>query len=416
MKSIYISGNAPLYGEATIQGSKNAALPIMAAALLIPGISVLKNCPHIADVEFMCRILETIGCIVVWDKNEVRIDASAVKTSRLPEEYVTTMRSSVMLMGPMLGRIGEVSLHYPGGCVIGDRPIDIHLKALERLGVCYSDSEQELEAQAVRLNGTDISLEFPSVGATENLIMAATAAEGITCIHGSALEPEIISLCAFLRAAGADIRGEETGCITVVGGRKLHPCCFTVPSDRIVAGTYMCACPAAGGEIYLRNVPRGQLTAMEDVAIRMGCNLRRGQDGMLIRRCGVLFSPGCVETRSYPGFPTDLQSPLLVALSLAEGKSALRETIFNGRFGVVDELNKMGTGILVKGDVACVPGGRRLSGCHVTASELRGGAALVVAGLCADGMTEVANRYFIDRGYEDICRDLSQLGADIDSW
>ena len=147
MKSIYISGNAPLYGEATIQGSKNAALPIMAAALLIPGISVLKNCPHIADVEFMCRILETIGCIVVWDKNEVRIDASAVKTSRLPEEYVTTMRSSVMLMGPMLGRIGEVSLHYPGGCVIGDRPIDIHLKALERLGVCYSDSEQELEAQ-----------------------------------------------------------------------------------------------------------------------------------------------------------------------------------------------------------------------------------------------------------------------------
>ena len=385
MKSIYISGNAPLYGEATIQGSKNAALPIMAAALLIPGISVLKNCPHIADVEFMCRILETIGCIVVWDKNEVRIDASAVKTSRLPEEYVTTMRSSVMLMGPMLG-------------------------------VCYSDSEQELEAQAVRLNGTDISLEFPSVGATENLIMAATAAEGITCIHGSALEPEIISLCAFLRAAGADIRGEETGCITVVGGRKLHPCCFTVPSDRIVAGTYMCACLAAGGEIFLRNVPRGQLTAMEDVAIRMGCNLRRGQDGMLIRRCGVLFSPGCVETRSYPGFPTDLQSPLLVALSLAEGKSALRETIFNGRFGVVDELNKMGTGILVKGDVACVPGGRRLSGCHVTASELRGGAALVVAGLCADGMTEVANRYFIDRGYEDICRDLSQLGADIDSW
>ncbi|MFR6332103.1 MAG: UDP-N-acetylglucosamine 1-carboxyvinyltransferase [Eisenbergiella sp.] len=244
--------------------------------------------------------------------------------------------------------------------------------------------------------------------------MAATAAEGIPAY--SALEPEIISLCAFLRAAGADIRGEETGCITVVGGRKLHPCCFTVPSDRIVAGTYMCACLAAGGEIYLRNVPRGQLTAMEDVAIRMGCNLRRGQDGMLIRRCGVLFSPGCVETRSYPGFPTDLQSPLLVALSLAEGKSALRETIFNGRFGVVDELNKMGTGILVKGDVACVPGGRRLSGCHVTASELRGGAALVVAGLCADGMTEVANRYFIDRGYEDICRDLSQLGADIDSW
>nr|WP_308624750.1 UDP-N-acetylglucosamine 1-carboxyvinyltransferase [uncultured Eisenbergiella sp.] len=416
MKSIYISGNAPLYGEATIQGSKNAALPIMAAALLIPGISVLKNCPHIADVEYMCRILETIGCIVEWDKNEVRIDATAVKTSRLPEEYVTMMRSSVMLMGPMLGRIGEVSLHYPGGCVIGDRPIDIHLKALERLGVRYSDSEQELEAQAFRLTGTDVSLEFPSVGATENLIMAAAAAEGITRIQGSALEPEIVSLCAFLRTAGADIRGEETGCITVAGGRKLHPCCFTIPSDRIVAGTYICACLAAGGEIFLKNSPPGQLTAMEDVAVRMGCRLRRSPEGLFLQRRGVLFSPGFVETRSYPGFPTDLQSPLLVALSLAEGESALRETIFNGRFGVVDELNKMGTDIVVRKDTACIPGSRRLSGHHVTASELRGGAALVVAGLCAEGMTEVENRYFIDRGYEDICRDLSQLGADIDSW
>ena len=416
MKSIYISGNAPLYGEATIQGSKNAALPIMAAALLIPGISVLKNCPHIADVEYMCRILETIGCIVGWDKNEVRIDATAVKTSRLPEEYVTMMRSSVMLMGPMLGRIGEVSLHYPGGCVIGDRPIDIHLKALERLGVRYSDSEQELEAQAFRLTGTDVSLEFPSVGATENLIMAAAAADGITRIQGSALEPEIISLCAFLRTAGAEIRGEETGCIMVTGGRKLHPCCFTIPSDRIVAGTYICACLAAGGEIFLKNTPRGQLTAMEDVAVRMGCILCRSPEGLFVQRRGVLFSPGFVETRSYPGFPTDLQSPLLAALSLAEGESALRETIFNGRFGVVDELNKMGTGIVVRKDTACIPGGRRLSGQHVTASELRGGAALVVAGLCAEGMTEVENRYFIDRGYEDICRDLSQLGADIDSW
>lgn len=416
MKSIYISGNAPLYGEATIQGSKNAALPIMAAALLIPGISVLKNCPHIADVEYMCRILETIGCIVEWDKNEVRIDATAVKTSRLPEEYVTMMRSSVMLMGPMLGRIGEVSLHYPGGCVIGDRPIDIHLKALERLGVRYSDSEQELEAQVFRLTGTDVSLEFPSVGATENLIMAAAAAEGITRIQGSALEPEIVSLCAFLRAAGADIRGEETGCITVAGGRKLHPCCFTIPSDRIVAGTYICACLAAGGEIFLKNSPPGQLTAMEDVAVRMGCRLRRSPEGLFLQRRGILFSPGFVETRSYPGFPTDLQSPLLVALSLAEGESALRETIFNGRFGVVDELNKMGTDIVVRKDTACIPGSRRLSGHHVTASELRGGAALVVAGLCAEGMTEVENRYFIDRGYEDICRDLSQLGADIDSW
>ena len=344
MKSIYISGNAPLYGEVTIQGSKNAALPIMAAALLIPGISVLKNCPRIADVEYMCRLLQSIGCFVERDKNEVRIDASAVSRSRLPEEYVTMMRSSVMLMGPMLGRTGEVSLHYPGGCVIGDRPIDIHLKALRSLGTCYSDSDQELEAWTAGLRGTDILLEFPSVGATENAVMAAVAAEGVTRIRRCAMEPEIGSLCAFLRCAGADIRGEQTGCITVRGGKALHPCCFEIPSDRIVAGTYLCAC-------------------------------------------------------------------------LADGESRLKETIFNDRFVVVAELNRMGTEIDVQDNkLACIPGGRRLTGRQVTASELRGGAALVVAGLCAEGLTAVGNRYFIDRGYEDICRDLRQLGADIDSW
>ena len=324
MKSIYISGNAPLYGEVTIQGSKNAALPIMAAALLIPGISVLKNCPRIADVEYMCRLLQSIGCFVERDKNEVRIDASAVSRSRLPEEYVTMMRSSVMLMGPMLGRTGEVSLHYPGGCVIGDRPIDIHLKALRSLGTCYSDSDQELEAWTAGLRGTDILLEFPSVGATENAVMAAVAAEGVTRIRRCAMEPEIGSLCAFLRCAGADIRGEQTGCITVRGGKALHPCCFEIPSDRIVAGTYLCACLAAGGEIFMKNSPEGQLNAMEDVAIRMGCSLRRGDEGLWVQRRGILFSPGYVETGSYPGFPTDLQSPMLVARALADGESRLK--------------------------------------------------------------------------------------------
>jgi len=417
LKSIYISGNAPLYGEVTIQGSKNAALPIMAAALLIPGISVLKNCPRIADVEYMCRLLQSIGCFVERDKNEVRIDASAVSRSRLPEEYVTMMRSSVMLMGPMLGRTGEVSLHYPGGCVIGDRPIDIHLKALRSLGTCYSDSDQELEAWTAGLRGTDILLEFPSVGATENAVMAAVAAEGVTRIRRCAMEPEIGSLCAFLRCAGADIRGEQTGCITVRGGKALHPCCFEIPSDRIVAGTYLCACLAAGGEIFMKNSPEGQLNAMEDVAIRMGCSLRRGDEGLWVQRRGILFSPGYVETGSYPGFPTDLQSPLLVAMALADGESRLKETIFNDRFVVVAELNRMGTEIDVQDNkLACIPGGRRLTGRQVTASELRGGAALVVAGLCAEGLTAVGNRYFIDRGYEDICRDLRQLGADIDSW
>ena len=255
------------------------------------------------------------------------------------------------------------------------------------------------------------------MGATENAVMAAVAAEGVTRIRRCAMEPEIGSLCAFLRCAGADIRGEQTGCITVRGGKALHPCCFEIPSDRIVAGTYLCACLATGGEIFMKNSPEGQLNAMEDVAIRMGCSLRRGDEGLWVQRRGILFSPGYVETGSYPGFPTDLQSPLLVAMALADGESRLKETIFNDRFVVVAELNRMGTEIDVQDNkLACIPGGRRLTGRQVTASELRGGAALVVAGLCAEGLTAVGNRYFIDRGYEDICRDLRQLGADIDSW
>lgn len=412
MESVYIGGKTPLYGEVTIQGSKNAALPIMAAALLIPGISVLKNCPRIADVEYMCRILTHIGCRVCWRGNNLEIDASCLDTGHLPEEYVTRMRSSVMLMGPLLGRLGEVELSHPGGCVIGDRPIDIHLKALRCLGACCEDDGIVLRARALGMCAATIALDFPSVGATENVIMAAVAAEGTTCLKNAAAEPEIKWLCAFLRSAGAGIRKEGDEALLIEGGRPLHSCCFEIPADRIVTGTYLCACLAAGGKVFLAGQPKGENDALQEIALRMGARLRETDKGLIVERTGKLLSPGLVETGSYPGFPTDLQSPLLAALSVARGESVLRETIFNGRFRVVEELNRMGAEIRVRGNAAYVPGGRSLKGTGVSAQELRGGAALVAAGLCAEGETLVANRHYIDRGYEDICRDMRSLGAE----
>ena len=411
MKSVYIRGNASLYGEVTIQGSKNAALPIMAAALLVPGVCVLKNCPRIADVEYMCRILESIGCRIERKGSEIRIDAAMLTDSRLPEEYVTRMRSSVMLMGPLLGRLGEVSLNHPGGCVIGDRPIDLHVKALTRMGVACRDDGRELSAVSCGLRGTPVRLDYPSVGATENVIMAAVCADGVTCLENCAQEPEIYWLCSFLKACGAQIHQTEPGRLLIRGRGRLHPCTYTIPADRIVAGTYLCACLAAGGEVLLKGAPEKENEALEKTAERMGAVLRRSGDGLWARRLESIRSPGFVETGSYPAFPTDLQSPLLAAMAQADGESRLKETVFNGRFGVVKELNRMGAGIRVEGDTAYIPGGKTLKGAHVRAAELRGGAALIVAGLCAQGETLVENRSYVDRGYEDICRDLRLLGA-----
>ena len=411
MKSVYIRGNASLYGEVTIQGSKNAALPIMAAALLVPGECVLRNCPRIADVDHMCRILRSIGCRVDRKDRQIRIDASVLKDSRLPEESVTRMRSSIMLMGPLLGRIGEVSLSHPGGCVIGDRPIDLHVKALSRMGAACRDDGDRLSAVSAGLKGTLVRLAYPSVGATENVIMAAVLADGATWLENCAREPEIGWLCDFLIHCGASIERTGPGRLLIRGKKQLHPCAYSVPADRIVAGTYLCACLAAGGEIFLKGAPAGENDALEKIAEQMGAQVRKTRTGLWARRAGPLRSPGSVATGSFPAFPTDLQSPLLAAMAQAEGESRLQETVFNGRFGVVEELNRMGAGIDVRENTALIPGGRRLTGRRVRAAELRGGAALVIAGLCARGDTLVENRFYVDRGYEDICRDLRMLGA-----
>lgn len=414
-RAIEVEGAVPLHGEVRIQGSKNAALPILAASILIPGITRLENCPHIADVECMRCILEEIGCESSWHQNTLEIRAFHLTGKRLPAEYVTRMRSSVMLMGPLLGRVGEVSMGYPGGCVIGDRPIDIHLQALQAMGAVYEEEKEGWRAVCTRLKGAVIRLPFPSVGATENLIMAAVAAEGETEIRNAAREPEILALCQFLKAAGADITGAGSRVLRIRGAKRLQETSFRIRADRIVAGTYLFACMAAGGEVFLKEAPAMDLQAVIAAAREMGADVEEDKEGLRVSAPSAVYSPGRIRTAVYPGFPTDLQSPLMAVLCRAAGVSWIEERIFNGRFRIVEALNRMGAGIHVEKGQAWIPGGRRLQGRPVEAEELRGGAALVIAGLEAEGRTQIGNRHFIERGYEDICRDLRALGARIGS-
>lgn len=414
MDSISIYGGYPLKGECAIQGSKNAVLPMLAATVMVPGTSVLHNCPRIADVGYMVKLLESIGCLVRWEADVISVDAGAVAGNELPREYVARMRSSVILMGAILGRLGEVRLGYPGGCVIGRRPIDMHLQALSNMGVELLEEGESLTARVKRLTGARIVLPFPSVGATENVLLAAATAEGVTVIENAAREPEIAALCDFLVQAGASLRREEAGGrIWIEGVESLKPCVCRVPPDRIVAGTYLFGCLAAGGEVFLRGAPDGQLQAPIELAARMGGIIRRDAEGLLVKAPERCQSPAYVRTEVYPGFPTDLQSPLMSALCLAQGECVMEEAIFENRFKMVEELTKMGADIQVSGGKARVRGGRMLHGELVKALELRGGAALVVAGLAAEGETVVENRHFIDRGYEDIAEDFRCLGGRI---
>lgn len=413
MDSIYIYGGNFLRGETKIQGSKNAALPIMAASLLIKGTCVIKNCPRIADVYLMQNLLQELGCSVTWYRNTVTIDATNVIDNAMSGESVRRMRSSVMLLGAMLGRIGEVFMAYPGGCVIGKRPIDLHLTALKKMGVEVTEQEHFFTAKVRKLKAMDYTLPFPSVGATENILLAAVLAEGTTTVRNAAKEPEIEALCGFLKAAGADIEGEGTSTLSIKGVGELREAKYTVPSDRIVAGTYLIAALSSGGSIFLEKAPAEHLGALIKVAGQMGGNITVNEDGVGIDVIRRLKAIPCLRTEVYDGFPTDLQSPMMAAMAVAQGESVLEETIFENRFRIVDELRKMGADIRIEKNKAYVTGKERLVGASVEAEELRGGAALVIAGLGASGKTIIKNRHFIERGYEDICRDFRNLGADI---
>ncbi len=411
MDSIRIQGRIALQGKVRIQGSKNASLPILAAALLIGESSVIRNCPRISDVHSMVSLLKSLGCSVHWQEKGLVIDSSQVRKGEMPEDAVTGMRSSLCLLGALIGRCGEVVMEHPGGCVIGARPIDLHLSALEQMGVEFAENDGRLKAEARRLHGAEICLPIPSVGATENIILAGVMAHGDTVLKGAALEPEIWALCRYLRCCGAYIEGEGSSRLVIHGGRKLHGCDFTVPSDRIVAGTYLFGCIGAGGCVFLERAPREEMDAVIRAAELMGGRMYTSPEGIYVQ-APARPAPLRLVTAPYPGFPTDLQSVVLAVETLGRGCSRIEETVFENRFRVVEELKKMGAQICQQdAHTVKIQGVEGLTGAHVQARELRGGAALVAAGLMAEGETIVDGCQYIYRGYENIGRDFRELGA-----
>ncbi len=413
MKQIYIRGGVPLSGQVHIQGSKNAALPILAATLLANGEHEIKNCPKIADVYYMLELLKTQGVRSYWQGRNLYIDTKKPTPGPLHEKKEGSMRSSIFLLGAMLGRFGEVDLEYPGGCVIGDRPVDWHILHLNQMGVMFCDSFTGITAKVTKLIGHEHTLMFPSVGVTENIIMAGTLAEGTTVIHNAAKEPEIVALCEFLNTCGANITGAGKSDIVIEGVSELHSGSITLPGDRIVAGTYALACMMTSGGVLLEGAPIAHLSRLIPLIHAMGGDTVTMEDGLYLHRKDALCAIPYTVTEVYPGFPTDLQSPLMATLCVAEGDSTIEERIFGNRFRIVPELLKMGADIHIEGHTAYIHGVKKLRGTTITAEELRGGAALVLAGLGAGGETYIKQCGHIYRGYENICRDLTELGARI---
>ena len=410
MSVIEVQGLTPLEGEIKIQGSKNAVLPMMAAAILHKGTTVIENVPRIQDVFCMLGILDSIGCKCRLEGNRLKIDASVVTETEIPKKFVKSMRSSIIVSGPLLGRMKRAVTSFPGGCSIGERPIDLHLAALDAMGAIIEKDGEELKAVTGQLTGADNHFPFPSVGATENALMAAVLAEGVTVIHGAAREPEIEELCLFLIGMGARIHGVGSSNLVIEGVAGLHDSIFTVTGDRIVAGTYLLAVMAAEGNVTLTGIRPAHMEAVLRCAEEMGAEVRRYDDRISAAMVGRP-SGYHVVTSPYPGFPTDLQSPMMAVMSVAEGEGRLEETVFEGRFGTVKELQKLGADIIIEDNRADIHGLYPLTGAEVAARDLRGGAALVVAGLASQGVTRITDCSHIERGYEDICRDLRSLGA-----
>lgn len=414
MDAVRIYGGNCLHGQTAIQGSKNASLPILAATLLINGTCEIENCPDISDVYHMQRLLESLGCKVVREGPLVRVNTEWLSECDMPADSVGVMRSSIMLLGALLARTGSVNMEYPGGCVIGARPIDLHLQSLKKMGVMVEQRECGFSAQVSKLRGTVFRLPFVSVGVTENLLLAAVLAEGMTVIEPAAREPEIQALCDFLNLAGARIEGKGSERLVIHGVERLNPVRFRVPADRIVAGTYMCACMCTGGSVFLKGAPAQDMESVLDCARKMGAVVECAPDGILVSGRADKKLPGVLRTGCYPTFPTDMQSPFMVTMAVSGHSGQIEEKVFENRFRIVSELNRMGADISIHGNTAYINGDRKLHGAVVQAEELRGGAALVVAALAAEGTSIVTNRHYIDRGYEDIVLCLRRLGADIE--
>lgn len=411
MEKFIVTGEVQLDGRVKVNGAKNATLPLMAATLLCSGVSVIHGVPNLRDIRMMQDILTLLGAKIRREESTLVIDTSNVSKADIPEHLMREMRASVFLMGPLLGRFRKVRLFYPGGCAIGPRPIDLHLKALERIGATVKDSCGLIEAEATELAGGEIHFDFPSVGATENAMMAAAVATGTTVIRNAAREPEVVDLQNFLNKMGANIAGAGSDTVRIYGVSRLTPAEHQVIPDRIEAGTFLLAGTITRSDIVVENIIPEQLFAVTDKLQEIGVKITTGPNYVRVR-AGELRGVD-IKTLPYPGFPTDLQAPMLAMLTVAKGTSIISETIFENRFKHVDELTRMGAKIKVEGRTSIIRGVSKLTGAIVAAHDLRAGAAMVLAALAAEGVSEIENVFHIDRGYEGLEKKLQSIGATI---
>ncbi len=414
MAKIYINGGKRLNGELSIHGAKNSALPILAATLLCSGESILHNCPRLSDVDVSIKILKSLGCVCTRDGETVTVNAKEVAGNEIPDNLMREMRSSIVFLGAIIGRTKSALVSSPGGCELGPRPIDIHIAALEQLGVQITEDHGYLKCGVPEsLKGTEINLSFPSVGATENIILAAALSEGTTVIHNAAREPEISDLADFLNSAGAKIYGAGSDKIVINGVKKLGGAEHTVIPDRIVTATYIAAAAVTGGDLVLKNIMPSHQVALLNIFRQSGCEIAPHSNYLRIRSVSRPKRIPTIRTMVYPGFPTDAGPPVMAMMCVANGTTVFVENIFQNRFKYIDELKRLGANIKTQGNVAVIEGTKKLSGAATECTDLRGGAALVVAGLAAEGTTEIDKIFHIDRGYQDIEKNLYALGADI---
>ena len=412
MSSYIIEGGQKLEGTVKISGSKNSALPIIAATILNAGKTTLYNVPNIQDTQMMYKILETLGAKIEKKNGKIKIDTSKIEKFEIPPELMHKMRSSVILAGALIGRYQKATFSYPGGCDIGSRPIDLHLKSFEKLGIQVNQNHGNIECNAEKIKGEKIDLDFPSVGATENAILASILAEGTTIITNAAREPEIIDLQNFLNKMGAKIVGAGTDEIQIEGVKKLKDISYNIMPDRIETGSFLCFAAATKGNIILENVNATHITPIISKLEEAECKIETSKNKIKIIAPKKLKAID-IKTMPYPGFPTDMQSVFASMLTIAKGTSIIVENIFENRYKYTQELNKMGAKITVEGKSAIIRGTRKLYGSDVKATDLRGGAALVLAGLIAKGKTQVDDIEYILRGYEKLDYKLQNLGANI---
>ncbi len=414
-KKIIIEGGKRLTGKIYIHGAKNSVLPILAAAVLNGNVNIIYDCPRIKDVHSSLEILKHIGCTVEWEGTSLLIDSSNIRCHHIPECLMREMRSSVIFLGAILSRCRKALISEPGGCELGPRPIDLHLKSLKALGVTCEKTHGYLSFNADGLKASTIYLNFPSVGATENIMLIAVMADGVTKIYNAAKEPEIVDLQNYLNGMGADVKGAGTSVIEITGVKELKSVEHKVIPDRIVAATYLTAAAITGGYIEAQNVIFEHIEPVVTVLKEAGCCAEYSDNSLVLRCPKRLRAVDYIRTMPHPGFPTDAQAQVIAMLSVADGTSLVKENIFNNRFKHTEELRRMGADIKVEDKLAVIRGVEKLWGAKVTAPDLRAGAALVVAGLAAEGITEISDVHHIERGYEGLVEGLSALGANIRS-